>query len=516
MSGSKRERLFTLAGLVVESVALENDAVRVFARSASASGICPLCAQWSDRVHSRYARRLADLPAHGRRVEMVVTARRFRCANVACRRRIFSERLDPDVAGVRGRRTVRLDGIVRHLGMALGGRPGQATARRLLVPVSKDTLLRTVRRRTQAPSATPRVIGIDDWAWRKGHRYGTLICDLERREVIDLLPDREPATVAAWLAAHPSVEVIARDRGGGYGAAAAQGRPEATQVADRWHLMENASAAFLIAVKRRMRDVRRAFGQDTVEPATLTAAERIQHDGWKRRAAEEGTIRALHADGVGVKEIVRRTGRSRKLVRNVVRGGHTEPFRPRGSSLEPWLDPLHAEWSRGCRNGAELWRRLRVAGFPGSLRVVTEWATRRRRAEASGAPSRCPSPRALARLLTTARDTLTRTEAVTVATAEGAVPELVAARGVADAFHALIRERDVAGLNAWIEAALTSPLASFAKGVAADRAAVAAAIETPWSNGQTEGQICRLKTLKRQMGGRANVDLLKARMLPAA
>jgi transposase len=515
MSGSRRERLFSQAGLIVEHIALEGDAVRVFARSVSTSGMCPLCSHRSFRVHSRYERRLADLPAHGRRVEMVVTARRFRCDNVECRRRIFAERLDPAVAGVHDRRTGRLDGIVRHLGMALGGRPAQATARRLLLPVSKDTLLRSVRRRAQR-GAAPRVIGIDDWAWRKGHRYGTLICDLEQREVIDLLPDREPATVAAWLAAHPSVKIIARDRGGGYAAAAAQGRPDAVQVADRWHLMENASAAFLLVVRRRMRDVRRAFGQDTVEPATLTAAERIQYEGWKRRAAEEETIRALHAEGVGVKEIVRRTGRSRKLVRDVLRGGRTEPFRPRASSLEPWLDRLNAAWTGGCRNGAELWRRLRAAGFPGSLRVVTEWATRQRRAEAPDAPVRCPAPRALARLLTTARDKLTRAEAVIVATAERAVPELVAARGVIDAFHALIRGRDVAGLDPWIEAARASPVESFAKGVAADRAAVAAAIETPWSNGQTEGQICRLKTLKRQMGGRANVDLLKARMLPAA
>ena len=237
---------------------------------------------------------------------------------------------------------------------------------------------------------------------------------------------------------------------------------------------------------------------------------------YEKITADEDTIRALHAQGVGVKEIVRRTGRSRKFVREVVRGGRTEPFRPRGHSLEPWLDRLNTEWSGGCRNGAELWRRLRAAGFAGSLRVVTEWATRQRRADTPGAPLRCPAPRALARLLTTARDKLTRTEAVIVATAERAVPDLVAARGVTDAFHALIRGRDAAGLDTWIETALTSPLESFAKGVAADRAAIAAAIETPWSNGQTEGQICRLKTLKRQMGGRANVDLLKARLLPAA
>ena len=152
-------------------------------------------------------------------------------------------------------------------------------ARRLLLPVSKDTLLRTVRRRAAAPQEAPKIIGVDDWAWRKGHRYGTLICDLERRRVIDLLPDREPATVAAWLAARPSIEIIARDRGPAvYGAAADQGRPEALQVADRWHLFENASAAFLSAVRRQMGAVRAALGQGPVDPSVLTATERLQHE----------------------------------------------------------------------------------------------------------------------------------------------------------------------------------------------------------------------------------------------
>ena len=317
---------------------------------------------------------LADLPSHGQKLEIVVTTRRFRCANDECHRYIFAERLNPEAAAPRSRRTSRLDAIVHHLGMMLGGRPAERTARRLLIPVSKDTLLRTVRRRTRETPKQPRVIGIDDWAWRKGHRYGTLICDLEKREIIDLLPDREPATVAAWLASRPSIEVIARDRSGGYGFAAAQGRPEAVQVADRWHLTENASAAFILAIRRRMRDVRGAFGQGIVDPATLTAAERLQYEGWERRIAEEATIRALYAKSIAIKEIVRRTGRSRKLVRDICRGGQAEPFRPRANSLDRWLDRLNAEWNSGCRNGAELWRRcwMSLKSDPVRLENVTE------------------------------------------------------------------------------------------------------------------------------------------------
>ncbi len=238
----------------------------------------------------------------------------------------------------------------------------------------------------------------------------------------------------------------------------------------------------------------------------------------------DAAVLALHEQGVAIKEIVRRTGRSRKLGRDVVRGGRAEPFRPRASSIGPWLDRLNAEWGAGCRNGAALWRRLRDAGFPGGLRVATEWATRRRRDDADSAAPRCPTPRALARLLILVRDKLCRAEALigavivatVVAIITREVPTIIAAREIVDAFHRLLRGRSAAGLGPWIETALASPVASFAKGVIADRAAVATAIEPPWSNGQTEGNSCRLKTLKRQMGGRANLDLLRARLMTVA
>jgi transposase len=467
-------------------------------------------------IHSRYERFLADLPAHGRRVQLRVQVRRFRCAWVGCNQKIFAERLDPSVARPFGRRTGRLEGIVHHIGLALGGRPGQRTAARLLLPVSKDTLLRVVRDRAAATTPQPRVIGIDDWAWRKGHRYGTVVCDLERRRIIDALADRETATVQAWLAARPSIEFIARDRGGGYGLAATRGRPEARQVADRWHLMENSSAAFLTAVRRSMPDIRKAIGSQPIDPALLTAAERAQYEGWRQRAAADATVLQLHAAGAPIKEIVRRTGRARKVVRDIVRGGRTEPFRPRASLLEPHLEWLSAEWEGGCRNGAELWRRLRARGFSGSLRVVTEWATRRRRDEVAGAPRRCASARSLARMMTLARDRLSRSELATVAVVEHAIPGLVLARDLVDRFQSLIRKRNADALDPWIDDAAQSMISSFAKGLADDRPAVVAAIEEPWSNGQTEGQITKLKLVKRQMYGRANLDLLRARLICVA
>jgi transposase len=178
------------------------------------------------------------LPSHGRAIRIRLLVRRFRCVQQACATAIFAERFAGGVAPPFSRRTSRLERIVHYLGLSLGGRPAAELAERLMLPVSNDTLLRVVRRREVVPEATPRVIGIDDWAWKRGQRYGTVVCDLERRCIIDLLPDRDPATLDAWLSAHPSIEIIARDRGGGYRQAATRSRPEALQVADRWHLME--------------------------------------------------------------------------------------------------------------------------------------------------------------------------------------------------------------------------------------------------------------------------------------
>lgn len=259
----------------------------------------------SSRMHSRCQRWLGDLPAHGKKVGIRLTVRRFRCDAPGCGTAIFAERLDDGIARRYGRRTLRLQALIHCLGLALGGRPGQGLARRLQVPVSKDTLLRSVRSGVSGVILSPRVIGIDDWAWKTGHSYGTIVCDLERRQVIDLLPDREAATVEAWLADHPGVEIVSRDRGGGYGQSVGRALPQAVQVADRWHLLENASRAFADAVRRSMRDIRRILGAGRVSPELLTAAERIQYQGFLRRKDTNASVHSLARDGMAIKEIVR-------------------------------------------------------------------------------------------------------------------------------------------------------------------------------------------------------------------
>jgi transposase len=451
MASQFSRRDFLPAGLKANQVELVGNTVRIHSRSAKATAACPRCGTASRHVLSRYRRRPADLPAHGRKVELVLLVRRFRCRALRCPAKIFAERFPPDVTRPHARRTSRLQGLVRHLGLALGGRPAQALAARLLLPVSKDTFLRSIRDTAEASSNDLRVIDVDDWAWRKGQRYGTLISDLERRRVIDLLQDREPATVEAWLRARPGIEVVARDRNGGY----------------------------------------------------------------LRRQQTNRMVRQMADNGVLIRRIVRQTGISCQLVRQILRGEREDVFRIRESSLTPWLPRLEREWAGGCRNGAELWRRLRADGFQGSLRVVGEWATRQRRAEPA-APSgteKSPPARKIVGLLTLGRDHLCKADAIQVARVEASLPALAAARRLTDRFMDMVRNAREDELEGWLNEAENGLLGAFARGLRRDQAAVAVALREPWSNGQTEGQINRLKALKRQMYGRANIDLLKARLV---
>jgi transposase len=271
-------------------------------------------------------------------------------------------------------------------------------------------------------------------------------------------------------------------------------------------------------VRRSMRAIRQALGSTAINPALLSCAERLQYDGYLRREEAHSAIRALAGTGVPIKDIVRRTGRSRKLVRGILLGSGHDVFRSRTGMLEPHLTWLEAEWCGGCRNGAELWRRLRNIGFMGGLRVVTEWATRRRRAEktAHETARKVPPVRLIARLMTAMRDHLTKADAMMVAAVEHAVPALTSARTSVEQFHQMLRAGDVGALPAWIADAAGTLLSSFVRGVVADQAAVSAALEEPWSNGQTEGQITKLKLVKRQMYGRGKLDLLRARLLTPA
>jgi transposase len=530
------------AGLLVQQVLPEPDRVVILSRPTAAASVCPLCGKASARVHSHYQRHLADLPWQGRVVVLRVQVRRFRCATDGCPRQVFAERL-PEVVTSRARRTVRLAGVQHHIALALGGEAGSRLARRLTMPVGATTLLGMLRRGApETPAQAPRVLGVDEWAelpkvlparraggmaaegWRRGHRYGTILIDLERRGIVALLPDRNAETLAAWLRQHPGTEVVSRDRSGSFADAARWAAPEAIQVADRWHLLENCSRALLEVVQRRRTDVR-AAAQPTVpetdaeEPPPMTSAEHRRWVRWRRQSEAYDEAVRLHKEGVSIKAIVRRLGVGRNTVRRWLRGAAPNLFRQCRSILEPHYALLERRWTEGCHNGAQLWRELRRAGFRSGPRVVTEWATRRRLV---GRPGRsalsiiAPPLRRVARWLTSEASALSTEERHYLDRLLAISAPLARARELALRFAAIVRERKTGDLDGWLVEAAESELRSFASGLKQDEAAVRTALALPWSNGQTEGQITKLKLIKRQMYGRAKHDLLRARVLQAA
>src|SRR6202522_4435809 len=246
--------------LILESVEETGDGI-VFRVLAKRLPCCPTCLQSRVSYHSRYVRRMRDLPWQGRRVEIHLQTRRFRCRNKECRRKVFAEQL-PSVASSNARETKRLCEILGIVAYALGGLPGERLLKRLGIGSSGDTLLRRVKDRSRGRSqSTVRVLSVDDWAWRKQLRYGTRLMDLEGLREVDLLPVRSAESFAEWLERHPEVEVITRDRSTLYADGGRQGAPDAIQITDHYHLVSNLSEAVENDVQQLQIDARRQLAK---------------------------------------------------------------------------------------------------------------------------------------------------------------------------------------------------------------------------------------------------------------
>ncbi len=526
------------AALEISRVLPTAEDVTIEAALARRPVSCPACGLLSRRLHSRYPRVLRDLPWQGRPATIRVTARRFRCLNTACARKTFAERLG-SVATASARRTARLGDLQRHVAFALGGEAAARLADRLAIPASPDTLLRMAARpaAAEAPPPTRKVLGVDDWAWRRGHCYGTMLVDLERSEVVDLLPDRQAKTLAAWLRQHPGIEIVARDRAGAYADGIRQGAPDAVQVSDRWHLLRNLGNAVRAVVDRHHGDLRRAARQmqESIsacraekvfpDPTTprMTGAQRRRQDAYARRHHRYQEAAQLRAAGTSISAIAASLEAERKTVRGWLRAGKAPLWRkpPQGSILTQHETYLARRWAEGCRNSALLWRELVALGFSGRPGIVRKWAEGCRKAEpqAHAQPSRTtgqlPATCQLARLLMAEGYTLPEVDRSLVAHLLEEVPPVARAITVAKQLNALLRRKTSGSLTQILDAAVATPLKDFAAGLRRDLAAVQAALDLPWTTSPVEGQINRLKMLKRTMYGRAGFQLLRARVLQA-
>ena len=527
------------AGLTVIQMLPTPDTITIVATSDAGTAACPSCGGLSQRVHSTYQRQLQDLPWQGRAVVIQVRARRFRCSNPACARRTFVEPLS-GAAVRRAWRTCRLGDLQRHIGLAAGGEAGARLARRLAMPVSPDTLLRLVTRSPEPVTPVPKVLAVDEWAWRKGRRYGTVLVDLERNRVVDLLPDRQAETLAAWLRDHPGVEVIARDGAGAFADGAAKGAPEAVQVSDRWHLLRNLGAALRHVVERHHATLRRVGREVAAELAVEraadapvarpepmpTARERRQAEAWARRQALYDEAVRLREQGATHRSIAAALGTPERTLSRWFATKHAplRNRRPSGSILDPHRAYLERRYAEGCHNASQLWRELRGQGFGGRPGIVHLLIGRWKKAGPGGAPAGTPSRsgwtppsvHAVTRLLASDRDGAPDGDQRLCTRLLEEVPGLAAAADAARRLARVLRKESSEALTDVLAAMKETPLSRLATGLERNAAAIQAALDTPWTTSPAEGQINKLKTLKRAMYGRAGFPLLRARVLHAA
>jgi transposase len=521
-------------------------------QSTQTNAPCPLCATPARRIHSDYGRTLADLPWAQYRVCLQLRVRKWFCRNRSCHRRIFTERL-PTIAAPWARRTLRLAQRFVALGVALGGTAGVHLGHVWDVGVSRNTLLRLLRRQPAPSFPTPTVLGVDDFALRKRHTYGTILVDLERRQPVALLPDRTAETVAQWLRQHPGVEVLARDRSQAYADGARHGAPAATQVADRFHLLQNLRETLdqvfmtheqaLEAVNTLMRQQPVLLPEGAVAvpvpPPVETPTPAQQRAGQRqaRRQALHTQVWALHHQGWTAPAIAQQVGVSLRTVQRDLRSATFAGRKRRSdrgdSVLNPYKPYLLERWNAGCYTAMRLFRDLRQRGYAGGYGVVAAYARRLRQAQGLPPGHRCarqPLPAVAEPLwqpLTPRRATwlvlrraAKRTEAETqqLLQLHAQAAEVAEAIDLAQDCAALVRQRQPAQLDLWLQRATASAVDAvrrFATGLYEDYEAVKAGVTLPWSSGPVEGHINRLKMLKRQMFGRARLDLLSRRFLLA-
>ncbi|MCE7083546.1 ISL3 family transposase [Streptomyces sp. ST2-7A] len=512
---------------------VDGELLVVRARASAERAACPACGSASARVHSRYVRRLADNAVGGRPVVIELRARRFRCGERACSQATFAEQID-GLTFRYGRRSTGLQTVFQRLAVMLAGRAGACLADALAAGVSRSTLLRLIRRLPEPGTLTPRVLGVDEFALRKGHSYGTILIDIETRRPVDLLPDRATSTVAQWLADHPGVEVICRDRSAAYAEAGRLGAPDAIHVADRWHIWKNLAEAVEKTVIRHRALLREPEEPgpvhpvpplETADPEPCSAAEPRQSGRLSDRVREQhAAVRSLLDQGVGLRPIARRLGLARNTVRRLAHADTADEllvgrWSGRSGILDPYKPYLHQRWSEGCTVARRLFEEVRERGYPGGESVVKKYVHKLRETfPHDNPPRKSPSVRDVTGWITRHPDNLDDDRTQRLKAILARCPELDRTAAHTRAFAELMNNLQGRDLDQWIERVRADDLPAlhgFINGLGQDRDAVVAGLSLRYNSGAVEGHNNKIKMLKRQMFGRANFDLLRKRVLLA-
>lgn len=470
----------------------------------------------------------------------MLMVRRFRCANPVCVRKTFAESL-ADWLPTYARRTLTLTRLLSALALEIGGEVAHRVAACLGIRVSADTLLRVVRQRGACVCTSElRSIGVDDWALKRGRTYGTIIVNLETHRVVELLPDRTAETLAAWLRNYPTIERVTRDRSTDYSAGIRQGAPQAVQIADRWHLLLNLRQMlerYLTSIYTELRRLPIANALQTALSQERSAFVRTY--GERRTSAEKRNeriafyeqVQALRQQGWNIAQLAQQLARHPATILKYYYATtfpERNPHRQGRSILDPFIPYLERRFQEGCENAQQLWREIQQHGYPGTNRQVMKWLQLKRthpapttppakRLEPSVSPSRStiPSSKQLAWFLVRDTTDFSPTEQLLLEHLQQHT-QLAHVYTLAQRFVRMVKTRAAPVLDAWLTDSERSGvylLHTFALGLRQDIAAVRAALETRWSNGQTEGHVTRLKLIKRQMYGRAKFDLLRLRVI---
>jgi transposase len=537
-AGSLVDLLPHLDDLLVDRVTSAGaGGVVIEARCGSAGAACPACGSWSSRVHSGYARTVADGPAGGRPVLIRLRVRRFFCGNPVCEAVTFAEQVD-GLTGRYLRRSLPLLGLLAQIGLVLAGRAGARLAGVLGAPVHRTTLLRLVAALPEPGiGAAPEVTGVDDFAFRKGRVYGTVVIDVATGKAVDLLPGREAATWAAWLRAHRGAQVICRDRAGGYADGARQGAPEAIQVADRWHLWHNLGeyAEKAVAAHRGcLTGPATAPGDENGGPASPAQAtppagpegvrdvcgrdRRLVARTRDRHTAVQGLLAAGHSE----REAARTLGLARGTVHRFAAAASAEELLVKATSRQTRLDRykpyLRRRWNEGITSAAALHAELQAKGWQGSVQAVQRYVRPFRAMTAAPPPGPVvPATRQITRWLLTRPAALGDEEQAQLAGILDRCPHLGVLAGHVRSFAEMMtRRQGEHELEGWLtraEASDLPELRSFANGIRRDQQAVTAGLSLPYSSAAVEGNVTKIKMLKRQMYGRASFALLRKRVI---
>ena len=537
---STNSKSFLFPTLVVTEIIATETEVTMTLEAESTSANCPDCEVPSTRHHSSYLRHIQDTPLGLMKVTLYLKVRRMRCANSQCLRKTFAEQF-PELVGRRRRKTLRLFTQLVQIGLAQGGQAGARLANKLLMPASSSTVLRLIHQLEVPAVEPPRIIGLDDWAMRKGRRYGTIIVDHETGRPVDLLPSRDCADVQEWLKQYPTIELVTRDRSGEYREAITQAHPDAVQVADRWHLLKNCGEALQRYLSRKSKSIRqfvnKMTGVEEEVEVSPSAGKRRYDPGPARQALHEArtqerealfaAVKARHAQGVYTTDLAKEFNLSRKTISHWVNCDTLPPDargrRPRTTLIDAYVPYLHERIEAGCTNQSQLWREIGRQGFTGAREMVGKWMRQNYVSEKKSAPTWkpkkemvvLPSASELAWLLIRHTDELEEEDRQLVACLLQD-EKLAEFRRQVHQFGQMIREGLTEQWASWLQTCCSSTineLKNFALGLKKDEAAVYEAIRQPWSNGPTEGHVNRLKLLKRQMYGRASFKLLRLRVL---